>query len=170
MRRTLSHQVWQEIYIILAQFLDLCLLFCIVLSSDDLIHPPFVTGRGAEHTAHQMIASVCMGKGMKGIVRVHAELFAGDKDRTAGPKGNIAHAVSYGSCTYRCGCIVACPCHNLAGSRDAQVLCKFRLQCAYCLIAFKKLWHLSFCDSADIQHLFRPAAVLYIQKQHTGGI
>ena len=53
---------------IFSQLLNLRLFCGIILRSDDLIHPPFITGSGTQHAAHEMVMSVCVGKGRQGIV------------------------------------------------------------------------------------------------------
>ncbi len=45
----------------------------------DFLHPPLVARGGAQHTSHQMILTISMRKGMKGIVLVNPEIFAGYK-------------------------------------------------------------------------------------------
>src|SRR5699024_12030121 len=101
-------QIPQEVLVVLAKLLNLRLLCGIILRADDLVHPPFVAGSRAQHASHQMIMSVCMSKCMEGIVAVHTEILAGDKDRSAGSQGNIAHSVADRSGSY-CGCsVVSC--------------------------------------------------------------
>ena len=48
--------------------------------ADDFLHPPLVAGGGGEHTAHQVVIPIRVGEGMQGVVAVHAEGFAGNKD------------------------------------------------------------------------------------------
>lgn len=44
-RGPLPHQIRQIVYMVFAKFCDRFLLFFVIFGSDDLIHPPFVTGR-----------------------------------------------------------------------------------------------------------------------------
>ena len=74
MGRTLSHQIRQIIYMVLTQLLNSLLFRAIILRADNIIHPPFITAGSAEHTAHQMIAAIRMGKGMERIKLIHAKL------------------------------------------------------------------------------------------------
>ena len=98
---------------IFSKFRDLLLLACIILRANDLVHPPLVAGSGAEHTAHQMIFAIRVGKSMKGIVAVHTELFTGHKDRSGGSKRDIALAVADGSGSHGCRCVVSgSRCHS----------------------------------------------------------
>src|SRR5699024_6220469 len=59
-RRPLSHEIRQEEDVILSQLLNLCLFSTVVLCADDLVHPPFIAGSCTQHTAHQMIVTVCV--------------------------------------------------------------------------------------------------------------
>ena len=83
---TLAHQVWQEEYVILTKLLDRRLLCCEVLRSKNLLGPPFITGSSAEHTSHQMEASICMSKGMQCIVFIHSEFFTGNENSSGSSK------------------------------------------------------------------------------------
>ena len=47
MRRSFSHEVWKEEYLILAKLLDRCLFCHEILRLEDLLRPPFVTGSSA---------------------------------------------------------------------------------------------------------------------------
>ena len=58
---------------IFSQLFDSLLLPGIIVGSDYILHPPFIAGSRAEHTAHQMIISVRMCKGMEGIELIHSE-------------------------------------------------------------------------------------------------
>ena len=67
-----------------AQLPDLSLSSCIVLRSENIVHPPFVAGSGAEHAAHQMIPPIRMGESVKRIVIVHAKAFGRNENRPTG--------------------------------------------------------------------------------------
>ena len=69
---------------IFSKLRDILLLACIILRSDDLVHPPLVAGSSTEHAAHEMIFAVRMGEGMKRIVAVHAEILAGYENGSGG--------------------------------------------------------------------------------------
>ena len=67
MRGALAHQIWKIKYVIGAQFvIRNWFLFCgIVLCADDIIHPPFVTGSGAQEgpgLGGAMLAAVACGE------------------------------------------------------------------------------------------------------------
>ena len=112
-RRTLSHQIRQEINVIFAELRDLCLLLCVILRANDLIHPPFVAGRRTEHAAHEMIMAIRMCKCVERIEFVHAEFFRRDKDGAACAKRNVAHAVTDRTGA-DCSCsIITCSCYDL---------------------------------------------------------
>ena len=108
MRRTLTHQIRQEVNVIFAKLRDRRLLCPIVLRADDLVHPPLIAGRRTQHAAHQMVMSVRMGKGMQRIIFIHCKLIGGNKDRSARSKGNIALTVSNCSGSHCCRSIISC--------------------------------------------------------------
>ena len=58
---------------IFSKLFDLTLFTAEILRFQDILHPPFITGSGAQHTAHQMIMPVRMRKGMQCIIFIHAE-------------------------------------------------------------------------------------------------
>ena len=155
---------------ILAQLPDGFLLSGIVFRPDDPVHPPFVAGRGAQHTAHQMIMSVCVREGMQGVVSVHTEFFRGDKDRAAGPQRNVAHAVSHGTGPHGCRRIISGSCHDLCRLRNLQLCRNLRQHRTDRLVGFVDPRQLFLADAADIQHLSGPAAVLHVEDQHAGSI
>ena len=163
MRRTLTHQIRQEVNVIFAKLRDRRLLCPIVLRADDLVHPPLIAGRRAQHTAHQMVMSIRMGKGMQRIIFIHCKLIGGNKDRSARSERNIALTVSNCSGSHCCRRVIPCTCCYLYGFRQTEVLRDFGEQRADCLIAFIDLCKLFFMNTADLTHFFRPAAVLHIE-------
>ena len=117
-----------------------------------------------------MIVPVGMGKGVQGIVRVHAELSAGDEQCPAGAQRKVAAA--FADCSGADG-----GCGIISGSGDdahrrgkPQLFCQLRQQGSHHLIAFVQLWQLLFGDAADGKHLLGPAASFDIQQQHTRSI
>ena len=170
MRRTLSHQIRKEEYMILAKLCDWRLLCCEILCSKNLLSPPFITGSSTEHTAHQMIASICMAEGMKGIVLVHAEFFAGNKDSSWCSKRNVTLTITNRSGAHCRRCIIPCTCDYFHILRKSKFFCHLWLQGSYNFPALINLRKLLFCHAADFHHFPGPAAVLYIQKKHTRGI
>ena len=105
--RALSHEIGQEKDMVFAKLCDVLLLACIILCSDDLVHPPLVAGSCAEHAAHKVIFAVCMGESVKRIVAVYAELFTGNENGSGGSEGNIALAIADCSGSNSRCCIVS---------------------------------------------------------------
>lgn len=56
-----------------------------------------------------MVMSVCVGKGMQGIVLIYSEMIGGNKDCSTGTQGNITHIVSYSSGTYSAAALSPAP-------------------------------------------------------------
>ena len=152
---------------ILTKLLDRRLLCCEVLRSKNLLSPPFITGSSAEHTSHQMIASICVTEGMKGIVLIYTKILAGNKYRSGSTKGNIALSVTNSSSTNSCCRIVSSTSDNLNILREAKLFSNLWLQRSNNLPALINLRKLLLFHTADFHHFFRPAAILYIQKKHT---
>ena len=154
MGAALSHQIGQEEYVILSKllYLDVLLLAAVILCAQYFVHPPFIAGRRAEHTAHQMVVSVRVGEGMKGVVLIHAEFLAGNENRARGSKGNIAGPVSDGSRSHGCRRVVPGSRRDFYVLRQAEPFCKLRLQSADRLIALKNLRQLVFLHAADFHH------------------
>ena len=152
---------------ILTKLLDRRLLCCEVLRSKNLLSPPFITGSSAEHTSHQMIASICVTEGMKGIVLIYTKILAGNKYRSGSTKGNIALSVTNSSSTNSSCCIVSSTSDNLYILREAKLFSNLWLQRSNNLPALINLRKLLLFHTADFHHFFRPATILYIQKKHT---
>ena len=73
-----------------------------------------------------MIVAVCVCECVQGIVAVYAEFVAGNEYGSACTKGNVAHAVAYGSGS-DCGCcVVSGSCYNFTGLRQSKFCCYFR--------------------------------------------
>ena len=155
---------------ILAKPGDWLLFLRIFIGADDVLHPPLVAGCRAEHTAHQMIVAVRMGKGMQGIEFIHSELLGGDKNGSTGTKGNVTHTLSNCACSHRCCRIITGACRHLDGCGNAEFLCDFFFHRTHTFIAFKQLWQHIHTDAADLTHFLGPAAILYIKEQHTGSV
>ena len=155
---------------VLAQLGDILLLCGIILGADDLIHPPLVAACSAQHAAHQMIASVCMCKGMQRIELVYAEVLGRDKDGSAGSQGNVAHIVAYGTGSHCCRSVVACACCYLTGCGDTQLCSDLRKNGSDCLIGLIAGGQLILGNTADVAHLLGPLAILHVKYQHTGRI
>ena len=164
MGRTLAHEIRQEVDMIFSQLLNLRLFCGIILRSDDLIHPPFITGSGTQHATHEMVMSVCVGKGMQGIVLIYSEMIGGNKDCSTGTQGNITHIVSYSSGTYSGGRIIpgSRRYHNICG--NPQFVCHLRQYAAHLFITLITSGQLLFSHSADLTHFLRPATVLHIKQ------
>ena len=88
MRRTLAHQIWEIVNVVLAEFIvgNWLLLVSVVFCSNNFIHPPFVTGSSTEHAAHQMEVSVCVVERMKSVETVYAKFFAGNENGSRSTK------------------------------------------------------------------------------------
>ena len=155
---------------VLSQLFNGLLLRRVIPCTDDIVHPPFVAACRAEHTAHQMIAAVRMGKGVKRIVFVHTEIPGGDEDGAAGAQGNIAHAVSHSAGAHRRRRVVACARRHLHRVGNSQLVGDFGQHAAHGLITLVAVCQLLLGDAADLAHLFGPSAVLHVEEQHTGGI
>ena len=80
---------------------DRPLLGSVIVGADDIVHPPLVAGCGREHTAHQVIVPVRMGKGVKRIVLVNAKAPAGNKNRAGGAERDVASTLTDCSCAHR---------------------------------------------------------------------
>ena len=168
MRRTLPHQIRQKIHMIVSQLRDGRLFFCVIGSFEDSVHPPLIAGSRAEHAAHQVVMSVCMSKGVQGVVAVYSEFFRRNENGSAGSQGNIASAISYGSGSH-CGCrIISGAGRHFHNMRNSQFICNGRKHRSHSFIRFIDLCQLFLPHTADLTHLLRPAAVLYIKQKHAG--
>ena len=101
MGRTFSHEIGQEIHVILSEIFNARLLRPILFGSDDIVHPPLIAGSGAEHASHEMIMTVRVGEGVQRVMLIHPEVPTGDEDRSGGSERNIALSVPYGAGTHR---------------------------------------------------------------------
>ena len=131
---------------------------------------PLVAARGREHAAHQVIATVGVGKGVQRVIGVDAKFVGRDEDRPGRAERDIAAARADCVGADRRRGVVTCARHDLDRFRKAERLCRFLRQCADDLEALKELRHLRFGNAADLQHFLRPALVLDIQKQHTRSV
>ena len=138
---------------VFTQLFDCRLLAAEVLRLQDILHPPLITGCRTQHTAHQMIMAVRMGKCVQGIIFIHAEVFRGNKDCAACPQRDVAHAVAYRTGTYCRRRIIPCARYNLYGLRQFEFLRELRFQCPNHFITLKYLRKLFFPYAADIHHL-----------------
>ena len=111
-----------------------------------------------------------MAEGMQCIVFVNAEVFAGDEDGSGSSKGDVALSITNSSCSDCCCRIVACSCYDFDVCRESEFFCNFWFQCSDNFPAFVQFRKLFFLNVADLHHIFGPAAVLYVKKQHTGCI
>ena len=93
------------------------LLPSIILCLENIIHQPFVAACCRQHTAHQMIPAVRMGKAMQGIVCIHTKGLRGNKNGTGGAKGNVAGTVTHRSSSHCCCRIITGTCRNDNGFR-----------------------------------------------------
>ncbi len=154
MRRTLTHQIREIIHVVLAQFVvgDRLLLCWVILCADDIVHPPFVAGSSAEHTAHKMIISVGMGKGVKGVEFIHTELLAGNKDSSRGSERNVTSAVAYSSRSDSSSGIVSGAGSDLACCGKSQFSGSSFCESTCDLIALEKFRKLFFIYGADLHH------------------
>ena len=172
MRRTLAHQVWKIVYIVFAEFVigDRFLLSRIILGSDDLVHPPFVTGSGTQHTSHQMVISVSMCKRMKGVEFIYSKFFAGDEDGSGSSEGNVTSTIAYCSCSDSGSSIVAGAGSNFTICGKTKFCSSSFGQISGYFKTFIKFWKLFFFDIADFHHFLGPAFVLNIHQKHTGSV
>ena len=131
---------------------------------------PLVAAGSREHTAHEMVAAVGVGKRVKRIVGVNAEFVGRNEDRPGRTERDIAAARADCSCADRSSGVIARTSHDLHGFRQSQCLRSFLGQRANDLEAFKQLRHLAFRNAADVQHFLRPALVCNIQQKHAGGV
>ncbi len=155
---------------VLPQLLYGRLLPRVVLCAHNLLHPPFVTGGGAEHAPHQVPAAVCMGKGVQGIVSVHPEFSGGDKNSAAGAQGDIALPLSHRACAHRGGGIVPGSRRHQDALRNSQLRRSLGQHPAHRLKALKTPGQLLLPDAADLTHLPGPPAVLHVKQKHAGGV
>ena len=170
MRRPLPHQIGKKIYLIFPQFFYSFLFFLIVLRGKNFIHPPFIAGGSAEHTAHQMIMTVRMSERMQRIVRIHSKVFRRNKDCSTGSQRNITSIIPHSSRTHCRCCIISGSGGDLYLGRKSQRFRQLRFQSSYRLITFIKIRKLISGNPGNIHHLAGPATVLHIQKQHPGSI
>ena len=136
----------------------------------DFLAQPLVAAGSRKHTAHQMIAAVCVRKGMKRIVRVDAKFVGRNEDRPGRAEREIAPACADRTRADRRRSVVACTRHDLDRFRKAKCLCRLFCQRADDLEALKQLRHLAFGNAANLQHFLRPALVLHVEQQHTGSV
>ena len=136
----------------------------------DFLAQPLVAAGSREHTAHQMIAAVCVRKGMKRIVRVDAKFVGRNEDRPGRAERNIAPACADRTRADRRRSVVACTGHDLDRLRQPQRLRRFLREPAHDRKAFKQLRHLAFGNAANLQHFLRPALVLHVEQQHPGRV
>ena len=155
---------------VLAELVNCLLFLCVSLRADDFVHPPLIAACRTEHTAHEVIASVRVCKGMQRIELIHTELLRGNEDRSAGSERDITHIVAHRSGSDSCRRVVARACRHLAALGDSELCRNLRKNCADCLIALVAFCELRFADAADVAHLLRPLAVLYVKQQHPGRI
>ena len=101
---------------------------------------------------------------------VYSKCLAGDEDGSAGSQRNIASSVSYCSSSHSSCRIVTCSCYDFDICGETKFLCNFRFQCSNNFPALIQLRELFFFYITDFHHFFRPAAILYVQKQHSGCI
>ena len=111
-----------------------------------------------------------MGKGMKGVVGVHAEFLGGDEHGPGGAQADVAAALPHNAGSHRRRGIVSRAGHHLRAGRDAEAGRHFRLDRPHHLVALIEPGHLLQRDAADGEHLLAPALVFHIQQQHAGGI
>ena len=149
---------------------DRSLLSVVIRSFENILHEPLVAACGREHTAHEVIPAVGMGKGVECVVLVDAELLRGDEHGAGGAEGNIAAALAHNTCTNRSGGVVPRAGADLGGFGNSQQLRYVRLHGADAFIAFKQLRHLLFRNTADGEHFLRPALMLNVQQKHAGSI
>ena len=142
----------------------------VVCGFENVLHEPFIAGGCAEHTAHQVVAAVGMGKGVERVIPVDAEFLRGDEYGAGGAQADVAAARAHNAGSHSGRGIVSCAGTDSHGFGNAKKLGDLRLHGADTFIAFEELRHLSFRDAADGEHFLRPAFVLNIQKQHTRGI
>ena len=136
----------------------------------DFLAQPLVAAGSREHTAHQMIAAVCVRKGMKRIVRVDAKFVGRNEDRAGRAEREIAPACADRTRADRRRSVVACTGHDFDRFRKTQRMRRFLREPAHDRKAFKQLRHLAFGNAADLQHFLRPALVLHIEQQHPGRV
>ena len=155
---------------IFTQFRNSRLLRAIIFGFQNFFIPPFIAGCRTEHAAHQVIMTIRMGKGMQRIVFIHTKMLTGNENCSGSPQRNIAFAFSHCTCSHCRCCIIAGTGNNFYIFRKAQFLCDFLFQCTHHFIALIKLWQHFSCNTADIKHFLRPAAMLHIHQKHTGCI
>ena len=170
MRRSFSHQIRKEEYIVFTKFLNRCLLRCEIFCLKNFFCPPFVAGSRTQHTSHQMITSVCMAERMQCIVFVNTKVFTGNKDSSGSTKRNITLSVTNSSCSDSSCRIVTGTCYNFNVCWETKLFCHFRFQCTDNFPALIQLWKLFFFYITDFHHFFWPATILHIKKKHTGCI
>ena len=132
-------------------FSQLCngsLLFRVVRSLQDSVHPPFIAEGRAEHASHQVIVAIRMRKRMQRIVFVHAKFFRRDEDGSAGPQGNVAHAISHRAGS-DCGCrIIPGTGRNFCRIWNSQLIRNLRKHGSHTLVRFIDLRQLLRADAA----------------------
>ena len=131
---------------------------------------PLVAAGSREHTAHEMVAAVGVGKSVKRIVGVNAEFVGRNEDRPGRAEREIAPACADRTRADRRRSVVACTGHDLDRLRQPQRLRRFLRELAHDRKAFKQLRHLAFGNAANLQHFLRPAFVLHVEQQHTGSV
>ena len=133
------------------------LLGGIIRGLEDVLHKPFVAGGGGEHTAHQVIPPVGMGKGVESMVGVHPEMVRRDEDGAGGAQGDVAAALPYRSGAHGSGGIVSSSGSHPNRLRQAQFLGHLWQEGPHSLVALIQAGHLAFLQSTQGQHFRRPA-------------
>ena len=119
----------------------------------NVVHPPLVAACSREHAAHQMVLAIRVVKRVKGVVLIHTELLAGDKDRPRRSQGNVALSVPDGTGSHSRGSVVSGARDNFHICRQPQFLRDLRQKCAHHLVALVELRQLLLGNAADFQHL-----------------
>ena len=172
MGAALTHQVGQIVNVVMAEliFRDLRLFPGVVIGLQDLLDPPLVAGSGRENAAHQMVAAVRMREAVQGVMRIHAEVFVGNENRSGGTEGNVASAFSHDTASDGRRGIVTCTGADPDVRRKPGHVCRFLREGSHAFPALIETGHLVFTDAADLKHRSAPALVLHIQKEHPAGI
>ncbi len=95
-----------------------------------------------------------MGKGVKGVEPIHAEIPGGNKYGAAGSQRDIAHIVPHGTGSHRRRRVVPGSRRHNHVLGNPKLPGHLRQYPAYGFIALVTFGKLLFSDAADIAHLF----------------
>ena len=149
----LSGQVGSKEDRVLTEMADPGSLNVVVTCLQDIIAPPLVTGRGAEHTAQKMVTSVGVDKVVERDFGMCLKAVTADKQGPGSAERNIAAAGADGAGPHRCRRIVRSSCDDGSAGGKAGVAGGIFSEHADLLPAFMKPWKYILPQVAQMEHV-----------------